>query len=352
MYNPQLDTFIRVADAGSFNKAAEAAYITPTAVIKQINLLESDLGVRLFERTHRGLKLTKAGISLYKDTKYIIQYCRDSVIRARNAMQEDGGIIRIGTSPMTPAQILVRLWPKIHELCPDLKFQLIPFENTPENAREILQGAKDYADEVIRKYNKWSTQGGLGKEMEAERSALRDKLGDTDDKLAVRTGKKGKGKKEASPEDFKVGDTVMVLSLNLKGTVSTPPNAKGDLYVQMGVLRSLVNIKDLEHVQSEEEPKEKKSTQAGKIQMSKTLSISPELNLIGKRVDEALPILDKYLDDAYLAHLPKVTIIHGRGTGALRDAVQAHLKRTKYVKSFRIGGFGEGDHGVTIVEFK
>ena len=221
-----------------------------------------------------------------------------------------------------------------------------------ENAREILQGAKDYADEVIRKYNKWSTQGGLGKEMEAERSALRDKLGDTDDKLAVRTGKKGKGKKEESPEDFKVGDTVMVLSLNLKGTVSTPPNAKGDLYVQMGVLRSLVNIKDLEHVQSEEEPKEKKSTQAGKIQMSKTLSISPELNLIGKRVDEALPILDKYLDDAYLAHLPKVTIIHGRGTGALRDAVQAHLKRTKYVKSFRIGGFGEGDHGVTIVEFK
>ncbi len=221
-----------------------------------------------------------------------------------------------------------------------------------ENAREILQGAKDYADEVIRKYNKWSTQGGLGKEMEAERSALRDKLGDTDDKLAVRTGKKGKGKKEASPEDFKIGDTVMVLSLNLKGTVSTPPNAKGDLYVQMGVLRSLVNIKDLEHVQSEEEPKEKKSTQAGKIQMSKTLSISPELNLIGKRVDEALPILDKYLDDAYLAHLPKVTIIHGRGTGALRDAVQAHLKRTKYVKSFRIGGFGEGDHGVTIVEFK
>ena len=221
-----------------------------------------------------------------------------------------------------------------------------------ENAREILQGAKDYADEVIRKYNKWSTQGGLGKEMEAERSALRDKLGDTDDKLAVRAGKKGKGKKEESPEDFNVGDTVMVLSLNLKGTVSTPPNAKGDLYVQMGVLRSLVNIKDLEHVQSEEEPKEKKSTQAGKIQMSKTLSISPELNLIGKRVDEALPILDKYLDDAYLAHLPKVTIIHGRGTGALRDAVQAHLKRTKYVKSFRIGGFGEGDHGVTIVEFK
>ena len=153
MYNPQLDTFIRVADAGSFNKAAEAAYITPTAVIKQINLLESDLGVRLFERTHRGLKLTKAGISLYKDTKYIIQYCRDSVIRARNAMQEDGGIIRIGTSPMTPAQILVRLWPKIHELCPDLKFQLIPFENTPENAREILKNLGQNIDVIAGIYD-------------------------------------------------------------------------------------------------------------------------------------------------------------------------------------------------------
>lgn len=138
MYNPQLETFIRVADAGSFNKAAEASFITPTAVIKQINLLEADLGLRLFDRTHRGLTLTKAGKSLYKDTKYIIGYCRDSVTRARNAMQEDTNIIRIGTSPMTPAQILVELWPKIHAQCPEIKFQLVPFDNTPENAREIL----------------------------------------------------------------------------------------------------------------------------------------------------------------------------------------------------------------------
>lgn len=138
MYNPQLETFIRVADAGSFNKAAEASYITATAVIKQINLLEADLEVRLFDRTHRGLTLTKAGMSLYKDAKYIIGYCRDSVTRARNAMQEDTNVIRIGTSPITPAQILVELWPKIHTLCPDIKFQLVPFENTPENAREIL----------------------------------------------------------------------------------------------------------------------------------------------------------------------------------------------------------------------
>lgn len=139
MYNPQLDTFLRVADAGSFNKAAELAYITPTAVIKQINLLEAELDVKLFDRSHRGLKLTKAGTSLYNDTKYLIQYCRDSVTRARNAMQESEGVIRIGTSPMTPAQILVELWPKIHALCPEIKFQLVPFENTPENAREILR---------------------------------------------------------------------------------------------------------------------------------------------------------------------------------------------------------------------
>lgn len=138
MYNPQLETFLRVADAGSFNKAAEEAFITSTAVIKQINLLEDSLDVKLFERSHRGLHLTKAGKSLYRDAKYIIQYCRESIIRAKNAMNEDTNVIRIGVSPMTPAQILVELWPKIHVFCPDLKFQMIPFENTPENAREIL----------------------------------------------------------------------------------------------------------------------------------------------------------------------------------------------------------------------
>ena len=138
MYNPQLETFIRAADAGSFNKAAEESYITPTAVIKQINLLESSLGVKLFERSHRGLTLTNAGRSLYQDAKYIIQYCRDSVTRAKNAMQEDGSIIRIGSSPTTPAQLLMELWSRIQTLCPDIKFQIVPFENTPENAREIL----------------------------------------------------------------------------------------------------------------------------------------------------------------------------------------------------------------------
>lgn len=138
MYNPQLDTFIKVADAGSFNKAAEDSFITPTAVIKQINLLERSLDVKLFERTHRGLKITKAGQSLYQDAKYIIQYCRESVVRAKNAMQNEDTVIRIGSSPMTPAQLLVQLWPEFQEYCPDMKFEIIPFENTPENAREIL----------------------------------------------------------------------------------------------------------------------------------------------------------------------------------------------------------------------
>ena len=138
MYNPQLETFLKVADAGSFNKAAEEMYITPTAVIKQINLLEGSLDVKLFERTHRGLTLTKAGKSLYRDAKYIIRYCEESVVRAKNAMQSDSSIIRIGTSPMTPAQLLVQLWSKIQVYCPNLKFELVPFENTPENAREIL----------------------------------------------------------------------------------------------------------------------------------------------------------------------------------------------------------------------
>ncbi|MCM1060206.1 MAG: LysR family transcriptional regulator [Eubacterium sp.] len=138
MYNPQLETFLKVADAGSFNKASEELFITPTAVIKQINLLEETLGVKLFDRTHRGISLTKAGKSLYQDARYIISYCRNSVTRAKNAMHEDADIIRIGTSPMTPAQLLMPLWDKIQGYCPDIKFQIIPFENTPENAREIL----------------------------------------------------------------------------------------------------------------------------------------------------------------------------------------------------------------------
>ncbi len=148
LYNPQLETFLAVADAGSFSKAAEELYITATAVTKQINLLEADLGLQLFVRTHRGLILTEAGKSLYQDAKYIIQYCKDSVVRAANAMKQEEHIIRIGTSPMTPAQPLVGSWPKLQQLCPDIKFQLVPFVNTPENAREILKNLGQNIDVV------------------------------------------------------------------------------------------------------------------------------------------------------------------------------------------------------------
>ena len=137
MYNPQLETFIRVADAGSFSKAAEETYITATAVIKQITILETDLGVRLFLRTHKGVTLTEAGKSLYKDAKYLIQYSRDSIARAKDAMQGNEHIIRIGTSPITPTHFLMEIWPQIHALHPELKFQLVTFENTPENAQKI-----------------------------------------------------------------------------------------------------------------------------------------------------------------------------------------------------------------------
>lgn len=216
-----------------------------------------------------------------------------------------------------------------------------------EQARDILQEAKDYADETIRKFNK----GLSGKEMEQERSKVREKLSSTNEKLSFQA--KPSKKKSSKAEDFHIGDAVRVLSLNLNGTVSTLPNAKGDLFVQMGILRSQVNIKDLEKI---DEPvitgPNLTKTSSGKIKMSKTSTISPEINLIGKTSDEALSELDKYLDDAYLSHLSQVRVVHGKGTGALRQAVHSHLKRLKYVKSFHLGAFGEGDAGVTIVEFK
>ena len=148
MYNPQLETFLKVADCGSFNKAEEELYISPPAIIKQVNLLESSLHLQLFIRTRRGLILTEAGKSLYHDAKYIIQYCRESVNRAGNAMQKEESIIRIGTSPMTPGQFLMDMWSSIHEICPDIKFKLIPFENTPENSVEILKNLGKHIDIV------------------------------------------------------------------------------------------------------------------------------------------------------------------------------------------------------------
>lgn len=148
MYNHQMETFIRAADAGSFNKAAEENHITPTAVIKQINSLESEIGVTLFTRTHRGLALTRAGESFYKDAKYMMEYNRKAIMRAKAAMQDETNVVRIGTSPMTPAQLLTDLWPQIHQYCSDISFQLVPFENTPQNAREILKNLGEHIDVV------------------------------------------------------------------------------------------------------------------------------------------------------------------------------------------------------------
>ena len=148
MYNPQLDTFISVADLGSFSKAAKKLFISPTAVIKQINLLESDLGFPLFIRTHRGIELTEAGKSFYNDVSYFIQYAKDSIVRAKNADKKNNNVIKIGTSLMTPSQFLLEIWPSVQQYCPDLKFKLVSFENTPENAREILRNLGQNIDIV------------------------------------------------------------------------------------------------------------------------------------------------------------------------------------------------------------
>lgn len=223
-----------------------------------------------------------------------------------------------------------------------------------EEAQKILRDAKETADQTIKNINKIAASSGAGKELEAQRARLRNQMNQVDEKLAVKT--KGP-KKTISPKNIRIGDGVKVLSLGLNGTVSTLPNARGELYVQMGILRSLVNIKDLELIEETtvsgpDIPKSGSQTGSGKIKMSKSLSVSPEINLIGKTTDEAIPELDKYLDDAYLAHLPQVRVVHGRGTGALRAAVHKRLKKLSYVKEFRLGEYGDGDTGVTIVTFK
>jgi len=228
--------------------------------------------------------------------------------------------------------------------------------NANEEAQRILREAKETADQTIRQINKLAQSSGVGKELEAERARLREKLDKVDKNLSIKNEKGPK--KTISPKKIKIGDGVKVLTMNLKGTVSSLPNAKGDLYVQMGILRSLVNIKDLELLDEASvsgpglDSVKQNKTGSGKIKMSKSFSVSPEINLIGMTVDEAIPVLDKYLDDAYLAHLPSVRVVHGRGTGALKAGVHRHLKKLKYIREFRLGDFGEGDTGVTIVTFK
>ena len=220
-----------------------------------------------------------------------------------------------------------------------------------EEAHAILRKAKEVADQTIKNFHKYGKGSGSVREMEKERGSLRNKMDQIEKDMSLK--QKEQAANHKVPKKLRIGDSVKVLSMNLKGTVHTLPNDKGDLYVQMGILRSVVNINDL--VLLEEDPpsvgKKYSSAGAGNLKMSKSASVSTEINLIGKTTDEAIVLLDKYLDDAYLAHMPSVRIVHGKGTGALRKAVQNHLKRLKYVKSFRLGEFGEGDYGVTIAEF-
>lgn len=223
-----------------------------------------------------------------------------------------------------------------------------------EKAREILQEAKEVADETIRDFNKAGANTDI-RELEKKRQKVRDKISEKNEKLSLKnnSGQKQADKKTLDPKKLKKGDSVKIVSMGLKGTVNTLPDGKGNLFVQCGIMRTQTNIRDLVLIEENtiSSPAMQRSN-TSKIKMSKSFSISTEINLLGKTVDEAIAELDKYLDDAYLAHLPSVRVVHGKGTGALRNAVHNHLKRLKYVKEYRLGEYGEGDAGVTIVTFK
>ena len=220
-----------------------------------------------------------------------------------------------------------------------------------EKAHAILLDAKDTADETMKNFRKFGKENISAAEMEKERERLRKKLKSTSSKVTLETAKP---RKKHKPSDFKLGESVRVLSMNLNGIITSLPDARGNLHVQMGILNSQVHMSDLEII--EEQPsysaKGLQRTSKGKMKMSKSFSVSPEINLLGKTVDEAVAELDKYLDDAYIAHLSPVRIVHGKGTGALRNGIHAYLRRQKHIKEFHLAAFGEGDAGVTIVEFK
>lgn len=220
-----------------------------------------------------------------------------------------------------------------------------------EKAHAILREAKEYADTTIKNFNKFGKEGIDSRAMEQERSRLREKMNSVEKDMTLKT--KSRSSKALRPQDIHLGDSVRVLSMNLKGTVSSLPNTKGDLVVQMGILRSQVNINDIELIQDATTSTPNKGrTGTGQIRMSKSSSVGMEINLLGKTVDEALAELDKYLDDAYLSHMPSVRVVHGKGTGALRKAIHNYLRKQKHVASYRLGEFGEGDAGVTVVTFK
>ena len=219
-----------------------------------------------------------------------------------------------------------------------------------EEAREILQNAKELADETIRTFQKAGASSSI-KDLEKSRRKVHDKISEKNEKLALKNEKPTH--KVLKPNQIRLGDSVKVVSMGLKGSVSSLPDKNGKLFVQCGIIRSQVSLSDLVLLEEDTVKTEKmQRSSSGKLKMSKSYSVSTEINLLGKTVDEALSELDKYLDDAYLAHLPSVRIVHGKGTGALRKAVQGYLRKNRVIKSFRLGEFGEGDAGVTIAEFK
>lgn len=219
-----------------------------------------------------------------------------------------------------------------------------------EEARDILQKAKDVADETIRNFHKYGNATPM-KEMEKQRQKVGKEVARKNAKLSIQPQAKPAGTLTA--KDLTLGQKVKVHSLGVEGYVTSLPDGKGNLFVQCGIIKSKVNIRDLSLSREEEItiPTRLRS-QSSRIKMSKSLSVSTEINLLGMTCDEAISALDKYLDDAYVAHLPSVRIVHGKGTGALRKAVSDHLRHQSYIKSFRLGEFGEGDAGVTIAEFK
>ncbi len=224
-----------------------------------------------------------------------------------------------------------------------------------EQARDILQEAKDFADETIRDINKASKSGDI-KALEDGRSKVRNKINDKNSKLGMNAEKPSKADKKGlvDPAKLKKGDSVRIISMNLKGTVSSLPDSKGNLFVMCGIIRTQTNVNDLAYSQEEEikTPTLKGVGSGGNIKMQKAMNISSEINLLGRTVDEALAELEKYLDDAYIAHIPSVRVVHGKGTGALRTAVHNYLRKQKIVSEYRLGEYGEGDAGVTIVKFK
>nr|WP_317362462.1 endonuclease MutS2 [uncultured Blautia sp.] len=292
--------------------------------------------------------------------EYIIDKAKEQISQEDESFEDVLSTLEHSRKTIEAEQAeIARYKEEIHELKQQLEAKQDKLEqrkerilqDANEEAHRILREAKEYADQTMKIFNKAGQETMSAKELEKKRTELRQKMDSAGKKMALKTPEKKKSSLTA--KDVSLGDAVKVLSLNVKGTISSKPDAKGMVFVQMGILRSKVHLSDLELI---DEPvitgPSIQRTGAGRIKMNKSASIRTEINLLGKTVDEAIAELDKYLDDAYLAHLSSVRVVHGKGTGALRKGVHNYLKRLKYVKEFHLAEFGEGDAGVTIVEFK